>query len=132
MTHIEFIAKYNGKKVDYDQAFGPQCVDVFRQYCADVIGCPHTGTVEGAQDLWFKFSENDEHKYFNRFNAAYALPGDVLIEGETAANRYGHVSIVVAVDSDKALVMQQDGFVKDGCKLGIRDLKNALGVLRRK
>lgn len=107
------------------------CVDVFRQYCHD-LGIPHTGAVEGAKDLWYDFSYNNEKFYFNRFNAAYALPGDVLVEGETKSNRFGHVSIVVAVEGDKALVMQQDGFAQDGCKFGIRDLKNALGVLRRK
>lgn len=131
MKWIEFIAKYNGEKIDYDKAYGPQCVDVFRQYC-DALGIPHTGAVEGAKDLWYDFSYNNEKFYFNRFNAAYALPGDVLVEGETKSNKFGHVSIVVAVEGDEALVMQQDGFVQDGCKFGIRDLKTALGVLRRK
>lgn len=132
MTTLEFINTYLGKKVDYDKAHGPQCVDVFRQYCKDVVGCPHTGAVEGAKDLWYNFSENGEKKYFDRFNATYAMFGDVLIEGETSTNKYGHVSIIVAVEGDKALVMQQDGFAQDGCKMGIRSLKNALGVLRKR
>lgn len=131
MNWLEFIAKYDGKKIDYDKAYGPQCVDVFRQYCEE-LGIPHTGSVEGAKDLWYDFSENKEKMYFNRFNAAFALPGDVLVEGETPTNEYGHVSIIIAVEGNKALVMQQDGIKKDGCKLGIRDLKNALGVLRKK
>ena len=133
MTAAEFIVKYQGKKVDYDRAHGPQCVDVFRQYCKDVVGCPHTGTVEGAKELWFRFAENDEKLYFNRLNALQARLGDVLIEDSKETNRYGHVSIVVAVqDKDNVLVFQQDGFAQDGCKLGIRNLKNALGILRQK
>jgi hypothetical protein len=132
MTAAEFIVKYQNKKVDYDRAFGPQCVDLFRQYCND-MGIPHTGAVEGAKELWFKFAENGEKLYFNRLNALQAKLGDVLIEDSTETNRYGHVSIVVAVqDKDNVLVLQQDGFAQDGCKLGIRNLKNALGILRRK
>ena len=131
MTLYEFATKYCGKKVDYDKAYGPQCVDLFRQYCHD-MGIPHTGSVEGAKELWELFSENNEKKYFNRFNATYAMPGDVLIEDATATNRYGHVSIVLAADSLEALVLQQDGFAQDGCKLGVRNLKTALGVLRRR
>ncbi len=131
MTLYEFAAKYCGKKVDYDKAYGPQCVDLFRQYCHD-MGIPHTGAVEGAKDLWFQFAENNEKSHFNRFNATYAMPGDVLIEDATASNRYGHVSIVLAADSLKALVLQQNGFTREGCELAVRDLRNALGVLRRK
>lgn len=28
MTLEEFVKKYNGKKVDYDNAYGAQCVDL--------------------------------------------------------------------------------------------------------
>ena len=45
----EFINKYLNKIVDFDGAFGAQCVDVFRQYCKDVLEIPHTGAVEGAR-----------------------------------------------------------------------------------
>ncbi len=34
----EFIAKYNGKKLDYDNAYGIQCLDLFNQYLVDVFG----------------------------------------------------------------------------------------------
>ena len=33
----EFINKYINTKVDFDGAFGAQCVDLFRQYCKDVF-----------------------------------------------------------------------------------------------
>ena len=48
MTLDEFVKKYNGKKVDYDGRYGCQCVDLFRQYCEDVLNIPHTGGVIGA------------------------------------------------------------------------------------
>ena len=32
MTLEEFVNKYIGRKVDFDGAYGAQCVDLFRQY----------------------------------------------------------------------------------------------------
>lgn len=134
MTTAEFIVRYQKDSIDYDNYAGPQCTDVFRQYCKDVIGCPHTGAVEGAKDLWFRFIDNDEKKYFNRFNAMQAKYGDVLIEDGTATNKWGHVSIIVTPlpDKENALVFQQNGITKKGCEFAIRNIKNALGVLRKK
>lgn len=134
MTLAEFAAKYSGKKVDYDKAYGAQCVDLFRQYCQDVIGCPHTGAVEGARDLWFKFSDNDEKLYFDRFSPWFVQPGDVAIWDETANNKYGHVAIVLLVDNKtkELLVLEQNGFAQDGVKLAVRGWSNLIGVLRKK
>lgn len=55
MNLIAFVNTYCRKKVDFDGAYGAQCVDLFRQYCKDVLGLPHTGAVEGAKDLWLKY-----------------------------------------------------------------------------
>ena len=129
MTVSEFAVKYNGKKIDYDHYAGPQCVDVFRQYCEE-LGIPHTGAVEGARELWYRFGENREKEFFIRLNAMQARLGDVLIEDATATNKWGHVSIVLAVEKERALVFQQNGISQGGCELAIRCLKGALGVLR--
>ena len=43
----EFVMKYVKTKVDFDKVYGAQCVDLFRQYCYDVLELPHTGSVEG-------------------------------------------------------------------------------------
>ena len=120
MTLAEFAAKYCGQKVDYDKAYGPQCVDMFRQYCADVVGCPHTGSVEGAKDLWFNFSDNDEKVYFDRYSSWFVKPGDVAIWDSTSTK------------AKQLLVLEQDGFKKDGAKLTVRGYENLLGVLRAK
>ena len=51
----EFINKYINTKVDFDNAFGAQCVDLFRQYCKDVLDIPHTGSVDGAKDIYLNY-----------------------------------------------------------------------------
>lgn len=135
MTLIEFVNKYLNKKIDYDGVFDAQCMDVFRQYCDEVLDIPHTGSVEGAKDVWFEFSSNREHEFFDRYNVMQAKYGDVIIWDETPTNKYGHIAIFISFVSfidGKILVFEQDGFKKDGCKLVIRDMKNSLGVLRKR
>lgn len=45
-----FFLKYNGKFLDFDHAYGNQCTDVFKAYCAEVLKIsPPTGN---AIDLW--------------------------------------------------------------------------------
>ncbi len=38
LTLDQFRAKYNGKGIDYDGAFGNQCVDLMNQYLVEVLG----------------------------------------------------------------------------------------------
>ena len=42
MTLTQFIKKYLGTKVDFDGKYGAQCVDLYRQYCAEVLGVPQS------------------------------------------------------------------------------------------
>ena len=123
MTLKRFIVTYNGKKVDWDKAHGYQCVDLFRQYCKDVLNVEQCPKVEGAKDLINKPGD------FKVTHDSYA-PGDVLIYGATKSNPYGHVCILVRMlDSDTFIVFEQDGFRQDGAKLSVRDKNNLLGGL---
>lgn len=128
----EFINKYIKTKVDFDGVFGAQCVDLFRQYCKDVLNIPHTGAVEGAKDLFLKYGDLPlETKYFKKYSTNCPEPADVIIWGQTKTNKYGHVAIVVSFLGDnKVLVFEQDGFKQNGAKLSIRTMENMLGVLR--
>lgn len=126
-----FVRKYDGVKVDFDGHYGPQCVDLFRQYCREVLGFPHTGGVEGAKDLWLRYSELREKDFFVQMNAdSIPIPGDVAVWGQTAANRYGHVAIVIGELEGDLIVFEQDGFKQDGAKIKVRGKENLLGYLR--
>lgn len=128
----EFINKYINTKVDFDNAFGAQCVDLFRQYCKDVLNIPHTGAVEGAKDIFLNYDKLPlEQKYFKKYSTNNPKPADVIIWNETKTNKYGHIAIVVSsLSNNKVLVFEQDGFKQDGAKLSIRTTENMLGVLR--
>lgn len=123
MTLKRFVVTYNGKKVDFDGAFGYQCVDLFRQYCKDVLNVKQCPSVEGAKDLINNPGELKVSK------GAYA-PGDVLVYDGTKSNPYGHVCILVGLlDSDTFIVFEQNGFEQTGAKLTVRDKANLLGGL---
>lgn len=139
MTLIEFIEKYQGKKVDFDGAYGAQCVDLFRQYTKDVLGIrEHTGpcaTTGGAIDLFLDYNIMPvEKKYFTRSTNKNWKSGDILIWDKTPTNKYGHVAILIAYFSDgsKFLVFEQNGITQAGAEIKVRDRTNLLGYLRKK
>ncbi len=135
MTLKEFVQKYNGKAIDYDKMYGAQCVDVFRQYCKEVLNIEHTGGVNGAKDLFLDyFKMSKEQKYFMLFdekkNPTYKA-GDVLVWNSTKTNQYGHVAILLSEMSGDLLVFEQNGFKQDGgARIVLRTKENLLGALR--
>lgn len=135
MKFHEFITENIRKKVDYDGAFGAQCVDLFRQYCKDVLDISvHTGAVEGAKDLIERWDYLPiERTYFNRLaRTATPITGDIVVYGATDKNRYGHVAIFISELNGKQYVLEQDGFKQDGVKVGYREKRDIIGYLRRK
>lgn len=137
MTLEEFVKKYDGKKVDYDGVYGPQCVDLFRQYVWDVLGIKeHTGSCSssgGAKDLFLDYHKMPiEKKYFTRSASKTCKAGDVLIWNESLTNKYGHIAICLGVIGNSYIVFEQDGFLKDGAKINIRGRDNLLGYLRKR
>ena len=134
MTLSQFVSNYINDKVDYDNAFGCQCVDLFRQYVLVVLGHKkHTGAVAGAKDLFLKYSElPEEQKVFDRIKTKTAKVGDCLVWGETKTNPYGHVAICLGQDKENLIVFEQDGYKQNGAKVMTRKTENLLGVLRPK
>ena len=136
MTLEQFVEAYNGKKVDYDGHYGAQCVDLFRQYCKDVLEIPHTGGVVGAAELYTKYEAMPlERKYFERIPYKAGMQpeaGDAVIFAATKANQYGHVAIVLDASSEEIAVFEQDGFAQDGAHVASWNYARVLGFLRKR
>ena len=137
MTLEEFVKKYNGKKVDFDHAYGAQCVDLFRQYAKEGLGIPeHTGscaTSGGAKDLFLDYDKMPiEKKYFTRSKGKAYQPGDVLVWDHTEKNQYGHVAIFLAYLGSGLLVFEQNGITQAGAEIQVRTRDNMLGYLRKR
>lgn len=133
MTLLEFVQKYVKTKVDFDGAYGAQCVDLFRQYCEDVLGIPHTGAVEGAKDLVekYRFLARERERFALITDRYSAQRGDVAVWGATQGNPYGHVAIVLEARADRLAVFEQDGFAQDGAKIAERSVSGVIGYLRK-
>lgn len=130
MTLTQFIKQNLGSKVDFDGNFGSQCVDLYRQYCADVLCVPQSPAVDGAKDI---INNPGTLKVTRDSALADYSRGDVLIWGATDKNPYGHVAILVSVYNTKYfIVLEQDGFKQDGVKLAFRSRENLLGCLYKK
>lgn len=135
MTLDEFVKKYNGKKVDFDGRYGCQCVDLFRQYCEDVLTIPHTGGVIGAAELYTKYEAMPlEKKYFEKieFKGTPPMVGDVVIFKPTKKNGFGHVAIVLSADNLSMTVFEQDGYAQTGTKFAYWKYNHVLGFLRKR
>lgn len=137
MTLEEFVKKYNDKQVDFDHAYGAQCVDLFRQYAKEGLGISeHTGscaTSGGAKDLFLDYSKMPiEKKYFIRSTQKNWIPGDVLIWDATEKNQYGHVAIFLAKLGNSFLVFEQNGITQAGAEIQVRTRDNLLGYLRKR
>lgn len=129
----EFVKNYEGKQVDYDGAFGAQCVDLFRQYSKEVLNISeHTGAVEGAKDLYLNFEKMPlMKKYFEKVFTP--RKGDIVIFDKTESNKYGHVAVVIFCTYKTLVVFEQNGFAQErGAYVKIRNFQKILGFIRRK
>ena len=138
MTLTMFINKYLGKKIDYkDDVYkgdgSYQCVDLYRQYCKDVLNIPQTpplGEDGGAKDIFDKHGVLQVTK--DSALTDYSV-GDILIWDKSKTNKYVHVAILVAIYNTKYfIVLEQDGFKQDGVKLAFRSRENLRGCLWKK
>ena len=135
MELADFIDKYLGKKVDFDNANGATCVDLARQWIQEGWEIKeHTGpcaTSGGAKDLWLDYEKMPlEVKYMAK--AKVPNKGDLVVFNATEKNKYGHVAIIVSAVGDRLSVFEQDGFKQNGAKFGWWKVDNVLGYLRRR
>jgi len=94
MTFQEFIKKWLGKGIDYDGAYGNQCMDVYRQYVKEVLQEKQSPAVKGAKDVWNTYLPTVftriENKPENR-----PENGDVVIWGMLP---FGHIGVCEKAD----------------------------------
>ena len=128
----DFVQAYIKTKVDWDKKWGPQCVDLPRQYWHDVWGFPKFEGVDGAKDLVLKYNQMPTEKEYLCLvsDPKSGRQGDVVVFGATEKNEFGHVAIVLDITMNYLVVFEQDGFKKDGAKIGKWRYNNVIGYLR--
>ena len=105
MTLQEFLDRWNGKYNNYDNAFGPQCKDLFSQYNKDVAGNP--SYIYG--DAWKLYDAPPTQYYDKIVNTPTSVPepGDIIVWKQSFGG-YGHVAIFINGDVKKMRVFGQN------------------------
>lgn len=92
MTFDQFITKWNGKKADFDNAYGGQCVDLFRFYVQEVLEQPQPKPVIGAADFWTNYDIDPNLK--NYFEKVINTPVNVPKNGLTVEVLTGNTKTI--------------------------------------
>ena len=99
MTFDEFVKTYNGKKIDYDKAYGVQCVDLAKLYIDKVLEIKPQ-SIGNAEAYWNRYNELPYLKNnFDRIaNTPKFIPqkGDLVVWG-LKHGKYGHIAIADGV-----------------------------------
>lgn len=99
-TVQEFINKYNGKVVDFDGVYGPQCVDGFKTFCK-WIGAPVLPTkTNWADGYWqYRIEYSAYVKYITDANSLKA--GDWCFWAKDSSCALSHVAMFVKYAEEK-------------------------------
>jgi hypothetical protein len=132
MSFQEFLQKYNGKYIDFDGAYGAQCMDLLHQYVVEVLGLTDHRILAApaAKDLYNNFDNIFGKEFFERIpNTPDGVPqaGDIVIWGYRP---YGHVAIFIEGDVNSFRSMDQNYPSGSPCHIQDHNYNNVLGWLR--
>jgi len=130
MTLTEFVDKYKGKLVDFDGAYGAQCVDLVRQYMKEVWGfIKQPEPVISATDFYFKHENRPIQRELCKCVAysggEYPPLGSLLVFKPSGQNKDGHIAICLDADREGMKVFEQDGFANEKALREGREQKGA-------
>lgn len=135
MTYNDFKAKWIGNPINYDNAYGAQCMDVYRMYVKEVLNAPQSPPVKGAKNVWDTYLP----EYFDKVvNTPDGVPEQGCI-AIWSVGEFGHIGIVDSADKQYLTCFEQNwtqaGTASDG--KGVSEIRkhtyaNVLGWLKFK
>lgn len=124
MTLNEFINRHNGKKIDFDGAYGAQCVDVIKFWFRD-LGLP-IPTGNGYQ--YAKNADGVRVVFVKNTPSGVPKPGDVIVWNK-GIGPYGHVAIFVEGNTNSFRSFDQNFPLNSACHIQSHDYKAVDGWL---
>lgn len=135
MTYNDFKAKWIGNPINYDNAYGAQCMDVYRMFVKEVLNVPQSPPVKGAKNVWDTYLP----EYFDKIiNTPDGVPEQGCI-AIWSVGEFGHIGIVDSADKQYLTCFEQNwtqaGTANDG--KGVSEIRkhtyaNVLGWLKFK
>lgn len=126
MTPKQFVDKYLGRVIDYDRAYGAQCVDAFKVFCAEV-GIPVKATPNDLADgYWYSRYALGYAQYFTFVTDGAYKDGDWIIWSKgSKSHPKSHIAMMY---QDQEFSENQGG--NRGFSLKNTVFSDALGALR--
>lgn len=123
MTYQEFVDKYNNKGIDFDGAYGFQCMDLAHQYANEVCGHDFA-PAPAAKDVW----NQDPSGYDKIANTPEGVPtkGDIMIWG-VGVGPYGHIAVFDHGDTNTFTSFDQNWPLNSLCHLQNHNYNGVLG-----
>jgi len=135
MTLDAFVTKYNGRFIDFDGAYGFQCVDLMRQWQVEGLGVPASSIPPSlyAKDIFKNFPDGG-NKYFTKIkNGPNNMPqkGDIVFWTwyPFKIGWAGHVAIASVSWLLGLNTFDQNFPLGSFCKFTLHDYKGCLGWL---
>lgn len=141
MSIDEFVAKWNGKALDFDGAYGNQCWDLAAQYSKEVVGLqggawqvmptgPNGGTIEV-----FTVFKAPLGTYYDKI-ANSPDPANLPVKGDLVIwnwGTYGHIALCLGATSASISVFEQNSPVGSLCHItNAKQWSGCVGWIRPK
>lgn len=123
MTYAQFKQEWSGRRVDFDNVYSYQCVDLILQYVKECYGLS-TGVWGNAIDYWRKPTATLLTK-FTPIQGTDCKQGDIVVLNGLAGNPYGHIGIADSQTATTVRLLEQN---KSGSATGTGG--DAIGVHR--
>jgi len=138
MTLDQFLVKWNGRYVDFDGAYGYQCVDLMRQYIKEVFGVnPYVALPPAPNAKTIYNTYNSPTPYQKIKNTPTGIPkaGDIIFWGyyPGVTGWAGHVAICVGdgASVNNFISFDQNWPSRTACHRQLHNYRGVMGWLRR-
>lgn len=119
MTFDEFVKKYDGKPIDYDGAYGVQCVDLIKLYIDKVLEIKPEA-IGNAEAYWNKYDKLDYLKdnFYRIKNTPKFIPqkGDIAVWG-LKHSKDGHVALANGEGTTRYFYSYDENWGKNGNRM---------------
>lgn len=103
---LAFLLKYNGVYVDYDHAWGYQCMDLYQQFNHEVVGAVTVPSATAA-GVVTNYPKNN-YVYIANGPTNFPFLGDVVIWKVSNILPLGHIGVCIAADPLHVLSFDQN------------------------
>lgn len=132
ITFSQFTTKWNGYGIDFDGAYGDQCMDLMHQYIVEVLGLTDGRILSApvARTVFEDFPNRIGSQYFDRiYNSATGVPadGDIIFWKEPYGYYYnsitktyqyaGHVGISKGSNVNNVVAFEQNNPTGTKCHI---------------